>query len=706
MDKKISVIIPIFNTEEFLHESIGSVINQTYKNIEIVIIDDASTQSCKQVITEMTNNDNRIITYELSDRRGVGAARNLGINKATGDYIYFLDSDDYIPETTLELLISNIKESSIITGLTKSINKMTADDLNLNEKETVIEENCFDLFKKMSALHLLIKRDFIKENNILFSEEVQFFSDLGFILPILAEKKSIPYVPDSIYYKRTRNDPITNPSLMQLDNEKQMVDFLNIYTHLKNTYKEKSYADRFLDHLFLNYYRRSIIVIMNSQEKIERYFNQLFISTKKLDFKNIPKQNPIINKELKAIKKNNKGRFSFLLKSHNWLSSLKTALSGRTKLLIYVYQNFLIKLPLKEKTIVFESFLGKNYSDSPKNIYEYMYKQNTDYKYIWIFNEKRNIPGPAKQIKRFSFSYYYYLATAKYWVSNSRLPLHLTKREGNVYLQTWHGTPLKKLVFDMNDIHSANPNYKLHFYKQSRRWDYLISANQYSSDIFRSAFKFEKEMLEYGYPRNDALHSKNKDEISKEIKQNLGIPLTKKVVLYAPTWRDDEFYSAGKYKFKLRLNLKKMKEELGDEYIILLRMHYFIANNIETDGVEDFAYNLSKYNDIADLYLISDILITDYSSVFFDYANLKRPILFYTYDLEKYRDTLRGFYINMENEVPGPLLMTSDEVIDSIKNINEVTEKYKYTYDQFYEKICGWEKGNATEQVVKRVFNV
>lgn len=365
-----------------------------------------------------------------------------------------------------------------------------------------------------------------------------------------------------------------------------------------------------------------------------------------------------------------------------------------------------MKLPLKENQIVFESFLGKNYSCSPKYIYEQMLKEKKDFKYIWIFNERgKKIPGNAKQIKRFSFQYYYYLATSKYWVSNSRLPVFLNKREGNVYLQTWHGTPLKKLVFDMNDIHSANPKYKSDFYKQSRRWDYLISPNQYSSDIFRRAFMFEEEMIEVGYPRNDILYDKNKDAHMKQIKKQLRIPSNKKVILYAPTWRDDEFYAPGKYKFQLQLDLHRLKEQLGDDYVIILRMHYFIADHIETSGLDDFVINLSHYDDIAELYLISDMLITDYSSVFFDYANLRRPILFFTYDLEKYRDTLRGFYIDMEEEVPGPLLKTTDEIIDAIKNISEVNKQYVEKYNKFYETYCQWDNGYASSKVVDIVFN-
>lgn len=257
----------------------------------------------------------------------------------------------------------------------------------------------------------------------------------------------------------------------------------------------------------------------------------------------------------------------------------------------------------------------------------------------------------------------------------------------------------------MDDVFSATPKYKMIVYSQSRNWDYLISDNPFSTEVFQSCFLYDKDkILETGYPRNDILYAPNRDELAASVKAKLGIPKEKKVILYAPTWRDDEFYDQGEYKFQLKLDLKYLREELGQEYMVLLRTHYFIADSIDVTGMEDFVVNVSKYSDIADLYLISDICITDYSSVFFDYANLRRPILFFTYDLEKYRDVLRGFYISIEDDVPGPLLFTNEEIVDAVKNIDKIEEQYRDKYDQFYERFCSFDDGHAAERIVERVF--
>src|SRR5699024_4421147 len=171
-----------------------------------------------------------------------------------------------------------------------------------------------------------------------------------------------------------------------------------------------------------------------------------------------------------------------------------------------------------------------------------------------------------------------------------------------------------------------------------------------------------------------------------------------------PTWRDDQYHGPGQYKFVLQLDLNRLREELSDENVIALRMHYFISDNLDLSEFEGFAFDFSKYNDINDLYIISDLLITDYSSVFFDYANLKKPILFYTYDLNKYKDELRGFYIDMLNDLPGPLLYNTDEVIQNNENIENVKKYYESKYKEFYQNFCNLDDGNATKRVVEKVI--
>lgn len=358
---------------------------------------------------------------------------------------------------------------------------------------------------------------------------------------------------------------------------------------------------------------------------------------------------------------------------------------------------------------MFESFLGKQYSDNPRAIYEFIKDNHPEFELIWSVDprfEKGFQDKGVHYAKRFSIKWLFLMSRARFWVTNSRMPLWIPKPRHTIYLQTWHGTPLKKLVFDMKEVRmpgTTTDDYKQHFYQESRNWDYLVSPNQYSTEIFRRAFRFEKTVIESGYPRNDIFYKPERDDIAEKFKETHHLPRDKKIILYAPTWRDNQFYQVGKYKFDLHLDLSQMQNELGNEYIVILRMHYLVAENFNLDKFKGFVFDFSKHEDIQELYVISDLLITDYSSVFFDYANLKRPMIFFTYDLDEYKEDIRGFYFNLAEKAPGPLVQTTEEVIDAIKGYDK-SEIYSNKMNEFYQKFCYLEDGHAAERVVKQVI--
>ena len=228
----------------------------------------------------------------------------------------------------------------------------------------------------------------------------------------------------------------------------------------------------------------------------------------------------------------------------------------------------------------------------------------------------------------------FYSLRSKFWIFDSRHQYYLKKNKNTRYIQTWHGTPLKKLALDMDKVNSSETtdieDYKAKFKKNSSLWDYLISQNSYSSKIFKRAFAFDGEMLEIGYPRNDILINENNETKINEIKERLNIDKDKKIILYAPTWRDNEFHRSGIYKFATEMDFNVMKNALSDEYVLIVKFHYLVKDEINWDEYRDFIIECNEMWDIQELYLISDILITDYSSVMFDYALLNRPILFFT----------------------------------------------------------------------------
>lgn len=363
-------------------------------------------------------------------------------------------------------------------------------------------------------------------------------------------------------------------------------------------------------------------------------------------------------------------------------------------------------LPKKENLVIFESFHAKQYSDSPRAIYEYMKEHYPDFQLVWSV-DKQAIPlferFGVPYIRRFSLRWFLEFPRAKYWVNNVRLPNWMPKPDETVYIQTWHGTPLKKLGTDIEEIHmpgTDTDSYKQNFVLEAGKWDYLVSPNAYSTEIFTRAFEYGGKVIESGYPRNDVL-SNYSDTLLSSIKKDLGIPEEKKVMLYAPTWRDNEFYQKGKYRFEFQFDLERWKREFGDEWVLLSRMHYLVAENFDFTAHEGIVYDVSTYPDIRDLYLVSDLLITDYSSVFFDYAVLNRPIVFFMYDLENYRDQLRGFYIDIENDAPGPIVQTEADLFAAIHELKDTDIRSHPQFNAFRNKFSSLEDGHAAQRVVE-----
>jgi CDP-glycerol glycerophosphotransferase len=356
-------------------------------------------------------------------------------------------------------------------------------------------------------------------------------------------------------------------------------------------------------------------------------------------------------------------------------------------------------LPLKKKTIIFESYWGKNYECNSRALYEYIINNYPEYETVWsLRNPLTRIEGPGKKIRMHSLKYYYYMARAKYFVNNVNFPDFYRKRKNAVELQTMHGTPLKTLGLDVPG--EIKPGKKMEKYlEKNRRWDYLSVPSDYVADIAERAFSHNAKVLNSGYPRNDKLIEENTPEKILEIKKKLGIPLDKKVIFYAPTWRV-------KNRFKMEIDIKQWKEKLNDDYILLVKFHHYVAAAVKFNGEEtaNFLYNQTSYDDIRDLYLIADVLITDYSSVMFDYALLNRPIILFTYDLEQYRDSLRGMYFDIIEKAPGPICLTNDELLDELVHLDKFHLKYGDKLKSFREAFNQYDKGNASEQIFNVMF--
>lgn len=322
-----------------------------------------------------------------------------------------------------------------------------------------------------------------------------------------------------------------------------------------------------------------------------------------------------------------------------------------------------------EKPLVFfESFNGKAYAGQPKYIYEKMLELNQDerYDFIWSYEGDLDLPGNPLIISRASSHFNKLLRASDFWVTNTDFPKSV-KSKDTVYLQTTCGTPFKKIKKDSNN---------------SEIWDYLLCSNDFSAQTYEKSLEYDGTIIKRGLPSNE-MFSQDLSAERKSILKRLDI--SKKVILYAPTDGCD-----------LQLDLKGLCENLSDEYVLIIKPHPFDSNVNINDDFDGFLIELSDWDDINELYIISDILITDCSSAFFDFAHTKRPVIFYTQDLG-------NVYAHVNEMLLGPVVSESDDLINLIENIENVEEEYKNRYESFYKEFCNSDK-NSAKHIIDIVF--
>ena len=729
---KVSVIVPYHKGPSYLEECVKSIENQGLSDLEILIVDDRGGHDVPESVLKAEHVRHIVLEEEFGAKGrqeipvrpfGVAVARNTGVRYASGDYLYFLDADDYLWGDALARLVklADEKKAKVVTGnrystwfrpISFTFDKAGADTkidgivpLQGNTLKNVLN-------RRFTVQHLLIQKEYYDSMKFEFNVYNTFYSDVPVVARMFAGAAGDMWADGgSIYVWRRRNDPVHMPALCQQKGKWRSGEFIEAYEAACKCLEEDGGPQKAYLLGALNWWlcwftlrkfprqikgKRAVRYTKNLQKIKDEEFGQM---NKRFRF--------LQRIELKCIRRGNYRMAALAGKLvHIWRK--KCGIFGKP----IQYWRFLDKLVfqkmrIREDWVFVESFFGKSYSDSPKYLYEYLYdKYGDQYRFIWCLNRRtREVKGRPSICRRHSLRYVYYTARAKYFICNTRQPAWFKKRKETVFVETWHGTPLKKLAFDLEDIHAVSQDHKKLFYSQSKEWDYLVSANRFSTDVFERAFCFPREkIIETGYPRNDILYSEHAGRIAEEVKRELGIPKGKRVILYAPTWRDNQFYEKAKYKFTLVLDLERIRREFGNDSVLLLRTHYYIADRLELSGLDDFVYNGSGYGDVSRLYLVSDICITDYSSVFFDFANLKRPLLFFAYDLEDYKEEIRGMYLDMEKELPGPVVQTNDELIDALRHLDEVTEQYRERYERFYDKFCHIDDGNAAERVVQAVF--
>ena len=384
---------------------------------------------------------------------------------------------------------------------------------------------------------------------------------------------------------------------------------------------------------------------------------------------------------------------------------LRTRLDYRLKHSLFFYSlfsstaNFVISflgffIHIDKRLVLFTG-LSRKYNDSPKVIYERMLAlpEYKGFRFVWALEdpESEEIPGPAKKIKIDTLKYFKIALKAGYWVAcvNIERGLHFKKKKCK-YLNTWHGTPFKYIG---NDVEGRKDF-------DFRHINYMCYASEYEKVIYKRAFRVREEsLIPSGLPRNDILYNV-KEETIVSIKQKLGLPLDKKIILYAPTWRDSKD-GGNTYSLKPPIDTSLWKKELFSDYVVLFRTHGYtnkLLGIVFNGTIRDF----SQYPNVNELFIISDVLISDYSASMADYSILERPVICFAYDYDEYKID-RGLYLDLEKCMPSGVFRSEREVIEHIKNMNYAHECLK-TKSMIKEKIVYY-GGHATDICIKKLMS-
>lgn len=347
---------------------------------------------------------------------------------------------------------------------------------------------------------------------------------------------------------------------------------------------------------------------------------------------------------------------------------------------------------------VFDSYGGGQYSCNPRAVSEELSRRHPGVEIVWVTRDGQfTVPPGARLVLHGSREHEEALSTSRFVVANRRTqPGWYHKPRGQLVVQTWHGTPLKRLGLDLEGMPYARQTPRAELTRQVATWDLLLSPSPFATTALRRAFGYAGEVLESGYPRNDVLFDPAR---ARAARRRLGVPADRRVVLYAPTWRDDEPEGAG----RLALDLTRAARALDDDDLLLVRAHYLVARHLAIpEGLGHRVRDVSKFPDMADLLAAADVLVTDYSSAMFDFACTGRPMVFFAPDLERYRDEVRGFYLDFEAVAPGPVVRTGDDLLDVLRCGD--LEPFAARYAEFARRFCPWDDGHASARVVARML--
>ncbi|MEV6206450.1 CDP-glycerol glycerophosphotransferase family protein [Kitasatospora sp. NPDC051914] len=726
MSPLLSIVLPVHGVERFLPDCLDSLRAETAApgEVEIIAVDDRSPDGCGAVLDRYAARDGRLRVHHLTENRGLGGARAVGLADAAGTYVWFVDSDDRLLDGALDAVLAELRRERQRAAdglppadvlLTDFVHVYGDGDTepnpwrhHLTGPELAAGCTAADhpglLRAVMAVWNKVLRRDFLLGLDVSFGRG--YYEDISVTYPALLAAERLRFLDRPCYaYRRGRPGAITStPSAKHADAFAQY-DAIFAFLDRRPSPLRPAVFERTVRQALTVYDTPGLVPDALRGDFFHRV--TAHIARHRPPGHAFPRGPRGLPHRLAArgarrcydeLRRTRALTRAARRRTRAIAPVLRRAVRGGARLAAY---NAFRRLPLDEHLAVYAAYWHRGYACNPAAIYERARELAPQIRGVWVVETRAQaaaLPPGVPYVLLNTPAYLRAMATAKYFVNNVNFPHTMGKRPGTVHLQTQHGTPIKSMGMDLQAHPEAADGMDFDRLREAvDRWDYLVSPNPHTSEHFSRAFPGRYRLLETGYPRNDRLALATAEECA-AVRSALGIADGQRTVLYAPTHRE----ARGGY--LPVLDLPELARRLGPGHTVLVRTHYF-----HTGGAGDLAagpdaariVDVSDHPVVEDLYLASDTLVTDYSSMMFDYAVLDRPITVFAPDWDEYR-SVRGVYFDLLAEPPGAVAATTAGVADALL----AGDPEPALRARFRERFCPWDDGHAAERVVRQVFPV
>ncbi|MFJ3643577.1 CDP-glycerol glycerophosphotransferase family protein [Streptomyces sp. NPDC090108] len=718
---RFSIIVPSHGVAGRLSEALDSVLSQSFGDLELIPVCDTpdddgppgpgpagGTGEAARVAAGYAARDCRVTPAGSPPSAGPGGARNAGLRAATGAYVLFLDGDDLLLPGALAALDARLTETAGVDVLYTEHERTpwwegepgnpAAPLLAGAPKGAFAPGDAPELtgvlFPAWSAVY---RRTFLAEHELVFPDG--HFTDLGWggLTTIAARRLAVLRRPVVRHRLRRQGSRLNLPGPHQhaLLDQAELV-----LTRAAESGLPEPRVRALFEQLCAHVLRTA-----SRPERLAGGHRAFFRRAGRLYRRHRPAgytpPGGSLGVQHRLLATGAYTAFRALRGTNQAAAGALERLPRPRMLRTRLRYARDLRRPLDPHLAVFCAYWGRGYACNPAAIHAKARELAPHIRSVFLVEagQEHTVPADVEHAVIGSRRAWELLARATYLINNANFAEGVVKRAGSVHVQTQHGTPLKTMGVDQSTypVVAARSGSFTRLLGRVDRWDFNLSSNRHSTQMWERAFPGSYEHLEYGYPRNDVYCTATADDVAR-IRRELGVPEGSTAVLYAPTHRD---HRTG---FESGLDLEAFCEAAGEDVVVLLRAHYFYDGGAARHpGRAGRILDVSSHRSSEDVCLAADVLVTDYSSIMFDYANLDRPIVVYADDWEVYRET-RGVYFDLMAEPPGPVARTPGELAAVFRDGAHTGPESTALRAAFRERFCEFDDGRAAERVVRRVL--